>query len=323
RERAQEQHRILSAGKTDGDLISICDHIVIIRSTADAVAKLVREGKVLSAYTPGFGGIAEAIYKMAIGNDIGFKYAADISLEDIFSYAYGAFVLELNDDTEIGSVLGETTAEKAIVMGENTVCLAKLEEAYENRLETVYPCNIEQTKKEIPAFAYEAKSWPKPANKSASPLALIPVFPGTNCEFDTAKALARAGAKPEIIVLKNLIASAISESIEYFAERTRQAQIIFVPGGFSGGDEPDGSGKFITAFFRSAAVKDAVTELLEKRDGLMAGICNGFQALIKLGLVPYGKIIDTDENCPTLTFNTIARHQSKLVRTRVSSNKSP
>ncbi|MBE5759241.1 MAG: phosphoribosylformylglycinamidine synthase [Clostridiales bacterium] len=294
-----------------------------LKANFDAVAKLAREGKVLSAYTPGFGGIAEAIYKMAIGNDIGFKYAANISLEDIFSYAYGAFVLELCDDTEIGIILGETTEEKSIVMGENKVCLAKLEEAYENKLETVYPCNIEQAKKDIPAFAYEAKSWPKPANKSASPLALIPVFPGTNCEFDTAKALARAGAKPEIIVLKNLTASAISESIEYFAERTRQAQIIFVPGGFSGGDEPDGSGKFITAFFRSAAVKDAVTELLEKRDGLMAGICNGFQALIKLGLVPYGKIIDTDENCPTLTFNTIARHQSKLVRTRVSSNKSP
>ncbi|MCQ2456573.1 MAG: phosphoribosylformylglycinamidine synthase subunit PurQ [Clostridia bacterium] len=152
---------------------------------------------------------------------------------------------------------------------------------------------------------------------------LIPAFPGTNCEFDSAKAVRDAGADAEIVVIRNLTSSAIASSVEEFAEKLKTAQMIFIPGGFSGGDEPDGSGKFITAFFRNAEIKDGVTELLERRDGLICGICNGFQALIKLGLVPYGKIIDTDENCPTLTFNTIARHQSKIVRTRVASNKSP
>ena len=162
-----------------------------------------------------------------------------------------------------------------------------------------------------------------PAIKVAKPKVLIPAFPGTNCEYDSAKAMRDAGAEPEIIVINNLTASGISQSMDRFAAALKDAQMIFIPGGFSGGDEPDGSGKFITAFFRNALVKEGVTDLLENRDGLMLGICNGFQALIKLGLVPYGKIIDTDENCPTLTFNTIARHQSKIVRTRIASNKSP
>ena len=152
---------------------------------------------------------------------------------------------------------------------------------------------------------------------------LIPVFPGTNCEYDTAKAMRDAGAEPEILVINNLSSDGIARSVERFAQSLAQSQMIFIPGGFSGGDEPDGSGKFITAFFRSAAVREGVTALLEQRDGLICGVCNGFQALIKLGLVPYGKIIDTDENCPTLTFNTIARHQSRIVRVRVASNKSP
>jgi len=152
---------------------------------------------------------------------------------------------------------------------------------------------------------------------------LIPAFPGTNCEFDSAKAVRDAGAEPEIMVIKNLTAAGIQQSVENFAKALKTAQIVFIPGGFSGGDEPDGSAKFITAFFRNAVIKEGVTELLEQRDGLMCGICNGFQALIKLGLVPYGRIIDTDESCPTLTFNTIARHQSRIVRTRVASNKSP
>jgi phosphoribosylformylglycinamidine synthase len=159
--------------------------------------------------------------------------------------------------------------------------------------------------------------------KSARPRVLIPAFPSTNYEYDSAKAVRDAGAEPEILVIHNLSADDISRSVEHFAARLRDAQMIFIPGGFSGGDEPDGSGKFITAFFRSAAVREGVTALLERRDGLICGICNGFQALIKLGLVPYGRILDTDESCPTLTFNTIGRHQSRIVRTRVVSNKSP
>ena len=157
----------------------------------------------------------------------------------------------------------------------------------------------------------------------AKPKVLIPVFPGTNCEFDSAKVVRDAGAEPEIFVIQNRSAAAISRSVEQFAEKIKDSQVIFIPGGFSGGDEPDGSGKFITAFFRNAAVKEQVTSLLENRDGLMLGICNGFQALVKLGLVPYGTIVDTDENCPTLTYNVIGRHQSRIVRTRVASNMSP
>ena len=152
---------------------------------------------------------------------------------------------------------------------------------------------------------------------------LIPVFPGTNCEYDSARAFREAGAEPEIFVVRNLTSDDIARSAERFAKAADGSQMIFLPGGFSGGDEPDGSGKFITAFFRGGAVKDAVTRLLDERGGLMAGICNGFQALIKLGLVPYGRILDTDESCPTLTYNTIARHQSRIVYTRVCSDLSP
>ena len=162
-----------------------------------------------------------------------------------------------------------------------------------------------------------------PALKCAKPRVLIPVFPGTNCEYDSAKAVRDAGAEPEIFVINNLTADGIKRSADAFAKKIASSQAIFVPGGFSGGDEPDGSGKFITAFFRGAGVKAAVTDLLDRRDGLMCGICNGFQALIKLGLLPFGRIIDTDESCPTLTFNNIARHQSKIVRTRIASNMSP
>ena len=183
--------------------------------------------------------------------------------------------------------------------------------------------SIETEKKDIPAFTYEAKSVVTPKIGVAKPKVLIPVFPGTNCEFDSAKAMRDAGAEPEIFVINNLSPQAISESVEAFAKKLNESQIVFIPGGFSGGDEPDGSAKFITAFFRNPEIKEATSELLDMRDGLMCGICNGFQALIKLGLVPYGKIIDTDENCPTLSYNTISRHQSKLVRTRVASNKSP
>ena len=152
---------------------------------------------------------------------------------------------------------------------------------------------------------------------------LIPAFPGTNCEYDSTRAVRDAGADAQIMVINNLSAEGIARSVDAFAEAIRKSQIIFIPGGFSGGDEPDGSAKFITAFFRNQAIKEGVTDLLDSRGGLMCGICNGFQALIKLGLVPFGRIVDTDEHCPTLTFNTIARHQSRIVRTRVASNRSP
>ena len=288
----------------------------------DEVYSLVTAGKAAAIYTPAMGGVAEAVLKMAMGNGIGFDFA-DVSLEDIFGYSYGSFIIELNDDTDCGTLLGYTTDKAAITYGAETVDFAKLLPVYEDKLEDIYSCNIAMPEKKIETFDYKATTFAKPAIRTARPKVLIPVFPGTNCEFDSAKYAERAGAEAEIFVINNLSASSIAKSVEDFAKKVSDSQIIFVPGGFSGGDEPDGSGKFITAFFRNAEIKQAVTELLEKRDGLMLGICNGFQALIKLGLVPYGKIIDTDETCPTLTYNTISRHQSKLVRTKLVSNNSP
>ena len=190
-------------------------------------------------------------------------------------------------------------------------------------LEDVYPTKAKQSQEQIPVFSFDGRSNLAPAVKVAKPRVLIPVFPGTNCEYDSARAVLEAGAEADIVVIRNLTADDVARSVQTVAEKIAQSQMIFIPGGFSGGDEPDGSAKFITALFRNPAIKEQVTRLLDDRDGLMCGICNGFQALIKLGLVPYGKIIDTDERCPTLTFNNIGRHQSRIVRTRIASNKSP
>ena len=297
-----------------------------LKSLYAQVHELVEQGIIVSAYTPTYGGVAEAVLKMTMGNEIGFEYNKDIALETIFGYRYGSFVAEVTDASKVSGnavKLGRTTAEKAIKRGSDVIVLADIEKIYEDKLESIYSCNIEPEENKIDTFTYEATERPHAKIKVECPKVLIPVFPGTNCEYDSAKAFRDAGADPEIFVINNLSAASIAKSVEDFAAKVKEAQIIFIPGGFSGGDEPDGSGKFITAFFRNKEVKDAVTDLLENRDGLMAGICNGFQALIKLGLVPYGKIIDTDENCPTLTYNEIARHQSKLVRTRIATNKSP
>ena len=287
------------------------------------VTALMRAGRVLSAYTPTIGGVAEAVMKMAMGNGYGFRFAEGVTLADIFSYAYGSFILELTEDTEEGDTLGFVTEEEAFVLGDEKVCAREINRAYEDKLESVYSCNIESPKDKLETVSFAAKERTAPTVKVAKPRVLIPVFPGTNCEYDSAKAVTDAGAEAEIFVINNLSAEGVKRSAETFAKKISESQAIFVPGGFSGGDEPDGSGKFITAFFRGAAVKSAVGELLDNRGGLMCGICNGFQALIKLGLLPYGKIIDTDESCPTLTFNNIARHQSKIVRTRIASNMSP
>ncbi len=291
--------------------------------TYQQVTELLHTGKAVSAYTPGMGGVAEAVMKMSFGNDIGVSLAETISLDTLFGYCYGGFVLELCGDRVVGQKIGTLTQEQVITYGGEKLALSELLHNYEDKLESVYSCNITDRKTPMENFSYQANSWHKPAIDVAKPKVLIPAFPGTNCEFDSAKAVRDAGAEPEIIVINNLSADGISRSVDAFAKALKDAQMVFVPGGFSGGDEPDGSGKFITAFFRNGAVKEGVMDLLDNRDGLMCGICNGFQALIKLGLVPYGKIIDTDESCPTLTFNTIARHQSRIVRTRIASNKSP
>lgn len=295
-----------------------------LRETFETVTKLLREGKVCAAYTPTYGGVAEAILKMALGNEIGFAFDAERSTEELFAYAYGSFVLEFVDAKDaVGLSLGRTTEEKTLSHQQEQLALSALLALYENKLESIYSCNVPQETGEIPTISTPFTAWPSPAVKHTKPLALIPVFPGTNCEYDVAKALRAAGGEAEIIVIRNLRSSDIAESIEHFSKRLQQAQMVILPGGFSGGDEPDGSAKFITSFFRNEQVKEQVNALLHKRDGLMCGICNGFQALIKLGLVPFGEIIDTDETCPTLTYNTIGRHQSRLVRTRVASNLSP
>ena len=286
----------------------------------ETVTELLRSGKAVACYTPGMGGIAEAAMKMGFGNGLGVAFDG-ISLEELFGYSYASFVLEMAQGT-VGSVIGMTT-DGSFSFGGETLSQSQVLSPHENKLESVYSCNIPTRDMPMKAFSFEAVERKAPAVKSARPKVLIPAFPGTNCEYDSAKAVRDAGAEPEIIVINNLSADGISRSVDRFARELQDAQMVFIPGGFSGGDEPDGSGKFITAFFRNAAIKERVMELLNDRDGLMCGICNGFQALIKLGLVPYGKIIDTDETCPTLTFNNISRHQSRIVRTRIASNKSP
>lgn len=286
------------------------------------INNLMKNKKILSCYTLTYGGIAEAVYKMCIGNGFGFEYNSKISLKDLFKYNYGGFIIESEENID-EIYLGKIISEKYILYKKEKIDLKKLSLIYENKLEKIYSCNIKTDKKQIKNFSYETKNRIVSKIKIAKPKVIIPVFPGTNCEYESAKAFEYAGAKAKIIVINNLSSDNIKKSVDNFSKELKTSQIIFIPGGFSGGDEPDGSGKFITAFFRNHIIKEETTKLLDKRGGLILGICNGFQALIKLGLVPFGKIIETDENCPTLTFNEISRHQSKIVRTRIASNKSP
>ena len=289
----------------------------------------VKTGIVKAAYTPCYGGIAEAVLKMCMGNGIGFDFGATetpLTMEEIFGYNYGAFLLEVPKDAVIEDAVkvGETIEKEAILCGDVCVSLDSLEAEYEDKLEPIYRCNIATAPNPAETFTFKAdKAAAHSKITAAVPKVIIPAFPGTNCEYDTAKQFADAGADAEIFIINNLSPDRVARSVEEFAAKVRQSNIIMIPGGFSGADEPDGSGKFITAFFRNAEIKDAVHDLLDNRDGLMAGICNGFQALIKLGLVPYGKIVDPTEGSPTLTYNEIGRHQSKLARTRICSDKSP
>lgn len=286
------------------------------------INNLMINKKILSCYTLTYGGIAEAVYKMCIGNGFGFEYNSKISLKNLFKYNYGGFIIESEENID-EIYLGKIISEKYILYKKEKIDLKKLSLIYENKLEKIYSCNIKTYKKPIKNFSYETKNRIVSKIKIAKPKVIIPVFPGTNCEYESAKAFEYAGAKAKIMVINNLSSDDIKKSVDNFSKELKTSQIIFIPGGFSGGDEPDGSGKFITAFFRNHIIKEDTTKLLDKRGGLILGICNGFQALIKLGLVPFGKIIETDENCPTLTFNEISRHQSKIVRTRIASNKSP
>ena len=278
-------------------------------------------GKVKAAWAVE-NGVAEAVMNMSFGNGIGFASESEQSVAWYDPYP-GMIVAELTEDVSFGTRIGRTTEEAMITIGTDSASVDALLRCNEDVLEDVYPNRTAVSAEPVPVLCAPAAEIAAPKLGTAKPKVLIPVFPGTNCEYDSARAVMRAGLTPEIFVINNQTAQGVADSAVRFSAAIRSSQIIFIPGGFSGGDEPDGSGKFITAFFRNPAVRDATMELLKERDGLMLGVCNGFQALIKLGLVPYGEIIDTDETCPTLSYNVIGRHQSRIVRTRVASNRSP
>ena len=304
----------------------------------ELVEGLVERGEALAISTPGYGGDAEALFKMCVGNGIGVTLDPNVPADSLFAPAYGSFIVELADGAKLPehtdavaiSVIGETAESYELVAEGEHVDLASLQEAWEHSIEGVFPYRTAAGAKlsEVPTETWLAEAHGKaPAvfsgAKIARPRVIIPVFPGNNCEYDSARAFEAAGAEADVFVINNLTPEAVAGSTAELARRIRESQIVMIPGGFSGGDEPDGSAKFITAFFRAPEVTEAVRDLLKARDGLMLGICNGFQALIKLGLVPYGDIVDATAVAPTLTFNTIGRHQSRLVRTRVASDLSP
>ena len=293
-----------------------------LKENFELVHKLINDGKVLSSSTIKNGGIADVITKSCIGNKIGFKFS---NTDDLFTPLYGSFVLEASEDIDNAKLelLGTTTSDKAIVVNENVVLdLEELIKLWEEPLEKVFPTRVEQKGE---ARNILSQKTPTITRKLpiTRPHVFIPVFPGTNCEYDSAKAFEDAGAKVSTVVFKNLKPQDIQDSIELFAKEIEKAQIIMFPGGFSSGDEPDGSGKFISSIFRNPKLKDLIHKHLYEKDGLMLGICNGFQALVKLGLLPYGEIREMDDTMPTLTFNTISRHQSKMVNTKVVSKMSP
>ena len=284
---------------------------------------LCAQGKVAAAWALE-NGAAEAVMQMSFGNRVGFAGDPE-SGAPWYDACPGMIVAELTEAVDLPCArrIGVTTAEPVITLGSDSASIAELLALNEGVLEDVYPNRTPVDPAPVPVLEAPAFSRNIPKLGIARPKVLIPVFPGTNCEYDSARAVLRAGLTPEILVLNNQTPQGVADSAARFAEAARESQIIFLPGGFSGGDEPEGSGKFITAFFRSPQVADATMDLLRGRNGLMLGICNGFQALIKLGLVPFGEIRDTDADCPTLTFNVIGRHQSRIVRTRVASNRSP
>lgn len=295
-----------------------------IKTVFDEVEEIIADGRAKAVWTIGYGGVAEGIAKMCFGNKLGFEFTSKLSAQQLFKPCYGVFIIELDGAAKQSeNVIGVTKSEYKIMNFDYSINLDALQRTWEGKLESVFPCRIKTTETTPEAYVYPSTKRLAPAIKAAQPRVLIPVFPGTNCEYDTARAFEKAGAIAETIVIRNLSAGDIESSVEQVEKAIKNSQIIMIPGGFSGGDEPEGSGKFITAFFRNPKIKDAVHELLKNRDGLMLGICNGFQALIKLGLVPYGEIVDMTDESPTLTFNTIARHQSMMVNTRIASNKSP
>ena len=300
----------------------------------EKIHHLIADQKVFSAQSVGRGGIAAAISKMCLGNNLGFKFTAFFPQEDLFKPLYGTMLLEVSPSLDVAANLAGTGAVEigttrdvpSIITDLDTIVLADVKEAYTQPLEKIFPTTIPQSTRqaERPTYAPYAQGRRIGSSvKIAKPRVCIPVFPGTNCEYDSARAWERVGAIPEILVVRNLTPAAVEETVAAIAAALNRAQILMLPGGFSGGDEPDGTGKFIAAMFRAPAIAEAVQRLLRDQDGLILGICNGFQALLKLGLLPHGQITELDENTPTLTYNNIGRHVSQTVRVRVASNLSP
>ena len=305
-----------------------------LNSNFEKIHQLIADNKAFSAMSVGRGGIAAAISKMCLGNNLGFKFTSFIPQDDLFKPLYGTILLEVSPSFDIAANLagtgaveiGKTRDVPSIITDLDTIVLADVKEAYTEPLEKIFPTTVPQIVRQIDRPTYAPYTDGKIVGSSvkiAKPRVCIPVFPGTNCEYDSARAWERVGAIPEIFVVRNLTPKAVEETVAELAASIRRAQILMLPGGYSGGDEPDGTGKFIAAMFRAPALAEAVQRLLRDQDGLILGICNGFQALLKLGLLPYGKITDLDDSSPTLTYNNIGRHVSQTVRVRIASNLSP
>lgn len=299
-----------------------------LKAMYNAVYDLMDKGEVLSASVVKEGGAAASVCKACFGNNFGFKFANELSFDEMFAPLSGSLILELKDGAKLSDdvlyyPLGEVTENEEIEINGEKIKIAEILGEWTAPLEKVFPTKAQCPKMGRSAGLFTERNTKAPVIKVAKPKVFIPVFPGTNCEVDTARAFEKAGAEAELLIVKNLKPSDIEDTIAKMESIIKESQMIMFPGGFSGGDEPDGSGKFIATTFRNPRIKEAVDELLNKRDGLMLGICNGFQALIKLGLVPYGEIRDIKENDPTLTFNTVGRHISHMAYTRVTSVKSP
>ena len=302
------------------------------KNNLEKLHELILEGKVISAASVKFGGVAETLSKMAFGNKIGVKFS-NLTKEELFGLNYGSLVLEVKSDVNIDEefkgcaykAIGSTIKDEVIISEEYDLDLklSALEESYEEKLSKVFKIKTKSSNEKVEEVLFDKVNVNSPIIKVAKPKVIIPVFPGTNCEYDCERAFRNAGAETETLVFRNYSKDAFVESIENLEKQIRESQIIMLPGGFSAGDEPDGSGKFISTVFRNERIKDAVMDLLKNRDGLMLGICNGFQALIKLGLVPYGEIVDIEEDMATLTYNEINRHMSSIIQTKVVSRKSP
>lgn len=298
-----------------------------LKKVYKAIYALANDGKILAASVVREGGAAATVARMSFGNKIGFEFKNELTAKELFAPLSGSFVVELADDAEISDILyydlGTTVDAETITVNGETLTIDELIEEWNFKLEGVFPTKsyCPANEQEIPL--YTERNTSSPVIKTAKPKVFIPVFPGTNCEIDTARAFEKAGAEPKLLIVKNLTPAAIEETISEMVKLIDDAQMVMLPGGFSGGDEPDGSGKFIATTFRNPRVSEAVARLLNQRDGLMLGICNGFQALIKLGLVPYGEIRELKADDPTLTFNTIGRHISHMAYTRITSTKSP